>query len=78
MNILQNDNFLEFIEHLEFPPDFKVLYPGGRFQPNFIVPPEAMIKVNDCIYQHNDYFWKMQTHERTLHCYIMTVNLAKL
>ena len=71
-------NFLDFMERLQpFPESIKILYPGGRFQPNFTVPPEAMIKVNDHIYEHNDTNWKNHFHERTTHFYILTYQMAK-
>jgi len=69
--------FSSFMESLEIPPDFKILYLGGRFEKNFIVPPNGIIPVNDRIYQHNDLNWNNRLHERTTHCYIITVELAK-
>lgn len=68
--------FLYFVESLELPA-FKILYLGGRFEKNFTIPPQAMIPVNEKVYQHNDINWNNRLHERTTHCYMITVELAK-
>jgi len=70
-------HFLQFMETLVLPDDFKILFPGGRFQKNFVVPPDAMIRVSDKIYKHNDANWNNRLHERTTHCYILSYELAK-
>ena len=72
-----DSSFLKFMDSLELPPEFKILYPGGRFEKNFTVPESALIPVNGQVYQHNDINWNNRLHERTTHCYIITVGLAK-
>jgi glycosyl transferase family 25 len=69
--------FLSFMETLELPPNFKILYPGGRFEKQFVVPSTTMIPINNKVYQHNDALWNNRLHERTTHCYIITNELAK-
>ena len=56
---------------------FNILYPGGRFQQNFTIPSTAMIPISDTIYQHNDSVWNNRFHERTTHCYILKLKLAR-
>jgi len=70
-------NFKEFIDSLVLPSNFKIVFPGGRFVRNFKPPPNAMIPVNEHIYQHNYNAWDNRAHERTLHCYILSFELAK-
>ena len=70
-------NFKSFMDTLEIPPEIKILFPGGRFTRNFTVPPEAMIYTNDKIYKHNDKNWNNRLHERTTHCYIITIEMAR-
>jgi glycosyl transferase family 25 len=73
---LFDESFTQFME-MEFPPQMKILYFGGRFEKNFVVPPQAMIPVNDKIYIHNNKAWNNKFHERTTHGYILTNELAK-
>jgi glycosyl transferase family 25 len=75
---LFNENFLSFMDTLILPEKFNVIYFGGRFQPNFTVPPEHMKLVNEKVYQHiHENQWNMRIHERTTHGYIITSKLAR-
>jgi glycosyl transferase family 25 len=73
-----NENFLEFMDTLVLPERFNVVYFGGRFRPNFVVPSNHREHVNDKVYKHvykNQ--WDNSIHERTTHGYIITLKLAK-
>jgi len=70
-------NFEQFMETLLLPETAKIIFFGGRFNQNFVVPESAMIKVNEKIYKHNDRLWNNRLHERTTHGYIIRVELAK-
>ena len=72
---LFNPDFLKFMESLEIPNNIKILYFGGRFTKNFVVPSELTISITPEIYQHHNFNNKY--HERTTHGYIITVDLAK-
>ena len=72
-----SETFYQFMETLVLPEKFNVVYFGGRFYPNFVVPPEHMTPVNEKIYQHNYTKWDNSIHERTTHGYIITLKLAK-
>ena len=74
---LFDQNFLEFMNSIELPPGFKIIYPGGRFHKNFTIPSTAMIPINTKVYQHNDTLWNNHLHERTTHCYIISYECAK-
>lgn len=70
--------FYEFMETLTIPENINILYFGGRFHPDFIIPDTHLIKVNDKIYKHNhENQWNMMIHERTTHGYIITSRLAR-
>ena len=69
--------FSEFMETLELPENISILFFGGRFTPGFVVPSQAMIPVNEKVYQHNDRCWNNRLHERTTHGYILRLPLAR-
>ena len=75
---LFNENFKEFMETLILPENFKLLFPGGRFTKDFICPPQTIKMINDKIYSHNYDNWVNALHERTAHCYILTIETARL
>lgn len=73
-----NKDFLNYMNTLILPEKFNVIYFGGRFHPNFIVPRNHMELVNDKVYRHiykNQ--WENAIHERTTHGYIITSKMAK-
>ena len=70
-------NFKEIMENLVMPEKLLILFPGGRFKPNFVMPPEGITKAYEHVYQHNYTNWNNRLHDRTFHCYILTYQLAK-
>ena len=73
-----NPNFSEFMDSLVLPENFNVVYFGGRFKENFVVPSNHMELVNDKVYRHiHKNQWSNPIHERTTHAYIITLKMAK-
>jgi len=72
-----SENFKSFMETLKIPENCNIVYFGGRFHPDFIVPHFAKTDINDKIYRHKIEHWNMLLHERTTHGYIIRVQLAE-
>lgn len=64
-----------FMDSLTIPDNVNLLYPGGRFKPNFVVPNNTVHICNN-IYKHNYNFWNNALYDRTTHCYIITYKMA--
>ena len=72
-----NENFKEKMETIVFPED-GIIYFGGRFTKDFMIPKEYSLKINENINQSNVSNWNAMLHERTTHGYIITLKIAKL
>jgi glycosyl transferase family 25 len=76
---LFTDNFSEKMEKvLASLPTDGILYFGGRFVPNFVIPDGYFTYVNEHICQSNFKNLSNVYHERTIHGYIITLKVAKL
>jgi glycosyl transferase family 25 len=74
-----NTNFLNIMgSALKVLPNDGITYIGGRFHPNFTIPEDYSIKVNEYICQSNLSKFNNVYHERTIHGYIINYKLAKL
>ena len=72
-----NEDFSQIINKLVLPTD-GIIYFGGRFTKNFIIPPEHSKPVNEYICQSYVENGITKYHERTTHGYIIHFKLAKL
>jgi len=70
-------NFNDFLQKLVIPIDFNILFIGGRFTKNFMMPPQVSTPISELIVSHNYLNWTPQYHDRTAHGYIMSYKLAK-
>ena len=75
---LFNENFEESINDLNYPESMNILFIGGRFTKNFIMPPEYSIKSTKNVVQSNFNNFNGVYHDRTAHGYIITFDTAKL
>lgn len=72
------NNFTEKLNIIlnEVPKDFDMLYIGGRFQENFIIPNNFIYNISQNIVQnreeYNNFF-----HDRTTHSYIISKKMAQ-
>lgn len=78
-----NNNINEFIN---IKPNYKIIYIGGRFTPNFIMKESNYIKISDTCVKHNinrtniiqQWNYDRVQFDRTTQCYIITYTMAKL
>jgi len=75
---LFNENFEESINNLIFPENLNILFIGGRFTKNFIMPPEYTLKSTPNVVQSNFNKFNGVYHDRTAHGYIINIRIAKL
>lgn len=74
-----HDSFKLFMEKVTpILPTDGIVYFGGRFTPNFVIPEPFSSKVNDFLCKSEMKTWNAMFHERTTHGYIITLKLAKL
>jgi len=71
-----SSRFMEIYNNLDLE-NINLLFLGGRFQDNFMMPPQTINKVSEYIGVHNYNTWNMHYHERTAHAYIISYQLAK-
>jgi glycosyl transferase family 25 len=76
-DVLFSDTFLDIMGKIVLP-DNGIVYFGGRFVPNFVIPSMYCLPVNEHISQSNFKNFSNVYHERTTHGYIITLKLAKL
>jgi glycosyl transferase family 25 len=70
----------------EIIPNYKIIYIGGRFTPNFIMNANNYIKISDTCVKHNinrininqQWNYDRQQFDRTTQCYIITRNIAEI
>ena len=55
-----------------------ILFLGGRFQDNFTMTKNTGIPISENIVKHNYSCWNPKYHDRTVHAYIITKELAKI
>ena len=72
---LFNENFN--LESFDLPTN-GIIYFGGRFTKDFMVPEPYSLKINENINKSNPLKWDGKLHDRTTHGYIITNVVAKL
>ena len=76
-DIIFNENFLEKMNTIDLPTD-GIIYFGGRFTKNFVIPEKYNKFINENICQSDFDNFNNHYHERTTHGYIITLKIAKL
>ena len=72
-----SDNFLTILKNIKLD-EFYIIYLGGRFQKDFIMPDYCQTKIDDNIVEHNISNWNGIYHDRTTHAYVINYKLAEL
>jgi glycosyl transferase family 25 len=76
---LFNNRFLEVMNNINIDtmPKNSIIFIGGRFNDNFIMPDQFIIPYNKYICQSNLSKFNGVLHDRTLHAYIISFHVAK-
>ena len=74
---LFSDNFLTILKNIKLE-EFNIIYLGGRFEKDFIMPDYLQIKIDENIVQHKINTWNGIYHDRTTHAYIINYKLAEI
>jgi glycosyl transferase family 25 len=70
--------FEQYIEIIELPEKFHIVYNGGRFSQHFMMSPNSHIKYNQTIALHTfDEGIIGNYHDRTTHAYIISLEGAR-
>ena len=72
-----HENFKGIMDQVVLPDD-GLIFIGGRFVPNFVIPPPFATNVSTFLCKSEMKSWNAVFHERTAHAYIITLKLAKL
>ena len=78
LEIMNNINMNTSVSNYNNIPKESIIYIGGRFHENFIMPLQYTISYNKYICQSNFLNFNGVLHDRTLHAYIISSNIAKI
>jgi len=72
-----SSNFMEMYTAVE-NETLDLLYLGGRFRENFMMPSHSITNISEIIGTYNYISWDPALHDRTTHSYIISFHMANL